>query len=278
LIFLTFAFLHAVAGAGLLLWIRAGGPPGLELLGRRLLWQGSCLAVVLGMGGHLIPRVLGMPEGVGEKRPARPGWAGLALAWAGWRAWWCWIAGAALFVSFFVEHGGAESAGRLLRALVVSVNLVAFTQVWRPPRLRATFAYGLWASVWLVAIGVWAAALTSRYHVAALHLVFIGGFSLLVLTVGARVTLSHGGYMRLEARNRPMAWVIACVAGALVLRLAGDATPEGYFTAIAAAAGVWVVACLVWAAYFVPKMIYREFPVVRPARSLRVVPPSRNVS
>ena len=67
LIFLTFAFVHAVAGAGLLLWIRVGGPPALELLGRRLLWQGSCLAVVLGMGGHLIPRVLAMPEGAEEK-------------------------------------------------------------------------------------------------------------------------------------------------------------------------------------------------------------------
>jgi hypothetical protein len=36
-----------------------------------------------------------------------------------------------------------------------------------------------------------------------------------------------------------------------------------------------MVACLLWAAYFVPKMVYREFPVVRPARNLRVVPPAR---
>jgi uncharacterized protein involved in response to NO len=277
LIFLFVAFVHAVAGAGLLLWIRSGGPPSLELLGRRLLWQGSCLAVVLGMGGHLIPRVLAMPEGVTEKLPARPGWSGLSHAFHGWQAWRCWLSGTALFASFLVEHGGGESAGRLLRAVVVSANLVASTQVWRLPRLRATFAYGLWASVWLVAIGVWVAALTTRYHVAALHLVFIGGFSLLVLTVGARVTLSHGGYMRLEPRNRTMAWVVACVVAALVLRLAADTTPEHYFTAVAAAAGLWMVACLLWAAYFIPKMVYREFPVVRPARSLRVVPPARPV-
>jgi len=275
LIFLAFAFVHAVAGTALLLWIRAGGPPALELLGRRLLWQGSCLAVVLGMGGHLIPRVLGVPERVEEKLAARPGWAGVTHALRGWLAWWCWISGAALLASFLMEHTGAESAGRLLRALVVSTNLVVFTQVWRFPRLRATFAYGLWASVWLVAVGVWVAALTTRYHVAALHLVFLGGFSLLVLTVGARVTLSHGGYMRLEARNWPMAWVIACVAGALILRVIADAMPEHYFTTIAVAAGLWMVACLLWAASFVPKMVYREFPVVRPARNLRVVPPAR---
>ena len=275
LIFLTFAFVHAVAGAGLLLWIRVGGPPALELLGRRLLWQGSCLAVVLGMGGHLIPRVLAMPEGAEEKLPARPGWAGVTHAWRGSRAWWCWISGVALLASFFIEGRGAESAGRLLRALVVSINLVAYTQVWRLPRLRAPFAWGLWASVWLVAIGVWAAAITTRYHVAALHLVFIGGFSLLVLTVGARVTLSHGGYMRLEARTWPMAWVIAGVAVALVLRLSADTAPERYFTIIAAGAGLWLAACLLWAAYLVPKMVYREFPRVRPARNLRVVPPAR---
>jgi uncharacterized protein involved in response to NO len=274
LIFLTIAFLHAVAGAGLLLWIRLGGPPAVELLGRRLLWQGSCLAVVLGMGGHLIPRVLGMPEGVVPKLPAPAGWAGLRAAFRGWRAWSCWLSGGLLFTGFLVEHGGAEQTGRLMRAAVVTVHLVTSTQVWRWPRVRVTFIWGLWASVWLVVAGVWAAALTTRFHVAALHLVFIGGFSLLVLTIGARVTLSHGGYMRLEARNRLVAVVIVGVVVALALRLSADASPERYFARVASAAGVWITACLLWAAYFIPKMVYREFPVVRPRSRLRVVPPA----
>jgi len=276
LIFLTVAFVHAAVGAGLLLWIRLDGPPAFELLARRLLWQGSCLAVVLGMGGHLIPRVLGMPEGVVVKLPAPAGWTGLGVAFRGWRAWSCWFSGALLFASFLIEHGGAEQAGRLIRAAVVSIHLVASTQVWRLPRVRATFVSGLWVSVWLVVIGVWAAALATRYHVAALHLVFIGGFSLLVLTIGARVTLSHGGYMRLEARNRPVAVVIAGVLLALILRVSADASPERYFTMVASGAGVWMVACLLWAAYFIPKMVYREFPVVRPTTPLRVVPPARD--
>jgi len=275
LIFLTVAFVHAAVGAGLLLWIRLDGPPALELLGRRLLWQGSCLAVVLGMGGHLIPRVLGMPEGVVPKLPAPTGWAGVRVAFRGWRAWSCWLSGGLLFASFLIEHGGAEPLGRMVRAAVVSVHLVASTQVWRLPRVRATFVYGLWVSVWLVVVGLWAAAFASRYHVAALHLVFIGGFSLLVLTIGARVTLSHGGYMRLEARNRLVAAVIAGVLVAAALRVGADASPERYFATVASAAGVWMMACLLWAAYFIPKMVYREFPVVRPTSSLRVVPPAR---
>ena len=123
-------------------------------------------------------------------------------------------------------------------------------------------------------IGVWAAALATRYHVAALHLVFIGGFSLMVLTIGARVTLSHGGYMRLEARNRVVAVVIAGVLLALVLRVIADRWPERYFAIVASAAGVWMAACLLWAVYFVPKMVYREFPVVRPTKHMRIVPPA----
>lgn len=275
LIFLTIAFLHALAGAGLLWWIRLDGPPAFELLGRRLLWQGSCLSVVLGMGGHLIPRVLGMPEGVVAKAPAPAGWAGVGAAFRGGQAWWCWLSGGLLLAGFWIEHGGAEQAGRLLRAVVVTLNLVSLTQVWRLPRVRATFVYGLWTSVWLVVAGVWAAALTTRYHVAALHLVFIGGFSLLVLTVGARVTLSHGGFMRLEARNRLMAVVIAAILLALPLRLSADSSPERYFSIVASAAALWMGACLLWAAYFIPKMVYREFPAVRPMSHLRVVPPAR---
>ncbi|RMF77748.1 MAG: NnrS family protein [Nitrospirae bacterium] len=272
LVWLAVGWLHAVAGAGLLLWVRLDGPPAVELLGRRLLWQGACLAVVLGMGGHLVPRVLGYPEGVVPKHPAPRGLAGVAALFRGEPLRW-WLAGALLAAGFLVEHLGHERAGRLLRAAVVSGSLLSEVPVWRPPRVRAPFAWGVWGSVWLVAAGVWAAALAVRHHVAMLHLIFIGGFSLMVLTIGARVTLSHGGYMALEPRNRPIRWVVAGVLAALALRLAADYTPEHYFQVVAAAAASWLAACLLWLAYHLPKMVYRDFPVIRPTRPLRVAPP-----
>jgi len=272
LVMLTVGWLHAVAGAAALLWIRLGGPPGLELFGRRLLWQGAMVAVVIGMGGHLIPRLLGYPEGVVPKHPARRGWRGVAATFRGEALAW-WGTGLLLFAGFVIEAVGHERTGRLLRAVVVTIALLAAGRFWRLPQVLAPFAWGVWGSVWAVIGGSWAAALTHPYHVAALHLVFIGGFSLMVLMVGARVTLSHGGYMALEARNRPIRWVGGGVVAALVLRLAVDATPEHYFQVAAAAASVWMAAGLLWLVYHLPKMVYREFAVVAPMRSFRVVPP-----
>jgi len=182
-------------------------------------------------------------------------------------------AGLLLFSGFLLEHLGHERAGRLLRAVVVTAGLLAAGHFWRLPRVRAPFAWGVWHSVWAVILGTWAAALTHRYHVAALHLIFIGGLSLMILMVGARVVLSHGGYMALEPANRPIRWVGTGVTVALLLRLAVDTTAEHYFQVAAAAAAVWMAACILWLVYHLPKMIYRHFAVVQPARSFRVVPP-----
>jgi len=272
LVLLTVGWLHAVVGAALLFWIRLGGPADLELFGRRVLWQGATLAVVIGMGGHLIPRLLGYPEGVVPKHSAVRGWRGVAAAFRGEALAW-WGVGLLLFVGFVVEALGHERAGRLLRAAVVTVGLLVAGQFWRLPRVRAPFAWGVWHAVWAVILGVWAVALAGRYYVAALHLIFIGGFSLMILMVGARVTLSHGGYMALEPRNRPIRWVGTGVIVALLLRLAVDTTPEHYFQVAAAAAAVWMSACLLWLVYHLPKMVYREFAAVAPMRPLRVVPP-----
>ncbi len=261
LVCLAVGWLHAVAGTALLLWIRLGGPPAWELFGRRILWQGATLAVVMGMGGHLIPRLLGYPEGVVPKHPAPRGWRGVAAAFRGEALAW-WGAGLLLFAGFLLEQLGHERSGRLLRALVVTAGLLAAGQFWRLPRVRAPFAWGVWHSVWAVILGVWAAALTHRYHVAALHLVFIGGLSLMILMVGARVVLSHGGYMALEPRNRPIRWVGTGVTVALLLRLAVDTTPEHYFQVAAAAAAVWMAACLPWLVSHPPKMVSRHLAVV----------------
>jgi len=271
-IVLTVGWLCAVAGAACLLWIRLGGPPDWELFGRRILWQGAPLAVVVGIGGHLGPRLLGYPEGVVPKHPAVRGWRGVAAAFRGEAILW-WGGGLALVAGFVAEQLGYEYGGRLLRAVVVTVGLLAAGQFWRLPRVRAPFAWGVWHSVWAVILGTWAVALAGRYYVAALHLIFIGGFSLMVFMVGARVTLSHGGYMALEPHNRPIRWVGTGVITALSLRVVAAATPEHYFQVLAAGAAVWMATCFLWLVYHLPKMVYREFAVVAPMRPLRVVPP-----
>jgi len=274
LVWLTVGWLYAVVGATVLLWIRLGGPPALELFGRHVLWQGATLAVVIGMGGHLIPRLLGYPEGVVPKHPAVRGWRGVAAAFRGEALAW-WAAGGLLFAGFVIEGVGYETAGRLLRAVVVTVGLLVAGRFWHLPRVRAPFAWGVWHAVWAVILGTWAVALAGPYYVAALHLIFIGGFSLMVLMVGARVTLSHGGYMALEGRNRPIRWVGTGVIIALGLRLVAFLTPEHYFQVLAVAAAVWIAASLLWLVYHLPKMVYREFAAVAPMRPLRVVPPKR---
>ena len=80
-------------------------------------------------------------------------------------------------------------------------------------------------------------------------MVFLGGFSLLILAVGTRVVLAHGGYPRsLEARSRPLWSASVLVVLALVTRVAAPFTGALYLDHLAWAGALWVVGFAVWGA------------------------------
>jgi hypothetical protein len=56
-------------------------------------------------------------------------------------------------------------------------------QPWRHPSVRTTLAWCVWTAHWLVILSVWLVAFAPRYRVDFLHVLFIGGFTLLIFAV-----------------------------------------------------------------------------------------------
>jgi uncharacterized protein involved in response to NO len=215
--------------------------PSWDLLGRRLLSEGMVLLLVLGVGGFLGPRLLGyaaVPQfGSRQGRQigsTRPFYAG---------------AGLAVLLSLVGEYGFGIGPMAFLRAAVVTAVISATVQPWRLPSTRTTLAWCVWISHWSIIASVWLVAALPLYRIDLLHVLFIGGFSLLILAVATRVTLSHGGHsLALEQRSWPLRIGSTTMLIAMLARVGAPFAPSTYFEHLAFAGLLWVAGMLAWGA------------------------------
>ena len=259
-----------LVGVGLLLgligtaWqaLIAGGwarEPALHLA-EHLVSRGMVLALVLGLGGLLVPTFAMMPEpltivGIAKAgdRPRRRAFAAsLALLLMG---------------ALAAEAAAQPRAAAILRALAGAASTLLAWKLLRPEGRRDGVGWAIRAAGWALLIGLVAAAADPVHEIAAWHVVFIAGYGLLTLGIGSRVVVSHGGHgLAAEARvlTRP---TFALLALGLLLRLAAEFAGERMPLVLAAAAAAWLLAWGVWLANAWPR-------VRRPKRVLMGITPA----
>ena len=239
--------------------------PAWGLLGRRLLSEGMVLLLVLGVGGFLGPRLLGFAQlpdlqRIGQlSESARP-------SSLNWKRRFSALTGLVLLVTVFVQYGlsafstepqrWAELAG-LARAAVATLVILLNLWPWRLPAARTTLSWCVWTAHWLLIIALWMVALFQDERTGYLHLMFMGAFTLLILAVGTRVVLSHGGYALAEERQSwPLRLGITVSLIAMSARVGAvfAASPQSYFSHLAWAAVLWATGMLIWGIYLVKKI------------------------
>lgn len=216
--------------------------------GKLLVEQGVFLCLVVGIGSLILPLMSGVAP------PADLGSSPLETRKAAAYA----AAGLMIFLSFVLEQSGWTRGGPLVRAAVVSVALAAGAGTWRRPGKPGLHRRLVWLAVWLMPVGLLASVLWPDYRVPALHVLFIGGFSLMAFGVATHVSLGHLGMDRLSVGRPPV--VIALAAAflvALMERLAADAS-EHYFDHLAWAAAAWMLGSGLWLAFFTPHFLDRS--------------------
>jgi uncharacterized protein involved in response to NO len=142
-----------------------------------------------------------------------------------------------------------------VRAVVISIVMIRSLRLWKRPVARTTLSWVIWIAHWVIAIGVWVIAAAPRYRADFLHILFIGGFSLLILAVATRVTLSHGGHdLAEERRSWPLRIGVTLALVALLARLGAPFAATSYFSHLAWASVLWMAGVLCWSVYVVRKM------------------------
>jgi uncharacterized protein involved in response to NO len=252
-IWLPVAMLHGILGSLLLLahplpWV---GPWGLAV-GRPMVQQGFVLCVIAGVGGFMAPRLMGR---------ALTALAADLTAPEARRRWrrrigWHLLAAGVFFATFLLEGAGWVRAAYLARAAVLTAEFVLVARFPSAPVARHLYVWMVWASLGCILLGLWAAGGWPAHRVALLHIVFLGGVSLLIFAVGTMVILSHAGEG--ERLRRPL-WILRLLAGgigaALVLRLLAGAIPSAFFPLLALAALCWMAPVAAWLGFIAPRVL-----------------------
>jgi uncharacterized protein involved in response to NO len=245
-VLIPFALLHGLGGAGLIFaWSALGAPGWTAGLGRLLVEQGVFLCLVVGIGGLVLPLMAGAapPADLGSSPRERA----KAVTYG--------VAGVLILTSLLLEFAGWPRLGPLVRALVVATGLAVGGGAWRPPARPGLHRWLVWLAVWLAPLGLLLSGLWPDYRVPALHVLFIGGFSLMAFGVATHVVFSHLNLER-ERDGWPVAIVIMGIGFILAMlgRFAADWSAT-YFPHLGAAAAAWLAASAAWLAFLGPRLL-----------------------
>ena len=223
-----------IAGVLLLLDGSIYSDPPRYRLANLLLYQGLLLPPVLGIGSFVFPRMLG--GDFGDPKTAAQSRVKLIRSL---------MAAALLVGSFFIEAYGQAMTGYTLRALV------ALLYLWMEVKWQTQQAGSLTTGLfWALGMGLAGLGLTGWFYdqrVSVEHLLYIGGFGLLMLIVGSRVLFGHSG--DLDGFFVKSKWVRFLVFLG-VLAATTRATPAWVPSTLVShhiyAAWTWGVLCLLW--------------------------------
>lgn len=245
---------QALAATGVL-------PPPAERAGVRCVSLGMLPALVLGLGGLLVPTFMRMKDPldiVGWARAGdRPRRRAFTLTIA-----------ALLVLGLLGEFSGHAGAGGWLRALAALAATMLAWKVWRRPGRPDRLSWSLWIAGWCVTLGFLAAAIWPLHRVEAWHVAFAGGYALLTLGIGTRVVVSHGGHAMTEERVVLSAGAITALLAATLVRAVGPvADPARLALHHAIASTLAALAFALWLAAAWPRIRRTKRALLMPEKS-----------
>jgi len=205
------------------------------------LYQGFILLPILGIGGFLFPRFVGLKtlQMFKESRTPPPGWNSKALQAIG-------IGGTVIF-SFWVECSGWLLVAGGMRLAVVVWYLWREVLVFSKSTEKGTLALGLRLGLTLIVVAFVLTPLYPAQRIGMDHMIFISGFGMIAVTVASRVTLGHSGHSeKLGKKLWVMRVVIWSIFIAMMSRVTADFTPTIRVSHLNYASLGWAIAFLVW--------------------------------
>lgn len=221
---------------------------------REVFSNGAILSLILGVGGRLIPGILGWEEIVVAQRDryekGRDFLSTIPKA--------IWTLMAFFLLSFLLLEFDFTAASLFLRAIVMTCFAFHYWRLLRAPKDRSYLTWSIWVSCWCLVIGSWLSLLWRSAYVHALHTTMIGGFSLLTVLVATRVILAHGKEGRGAERT---ARIIFAFTGlfllATMMRVLAIIWPASYLKHLGFAALLWLSGFLIWLGWIAPKIFHK---------------------
>ncbi len=228
----------------------------LGIFSKPLIIEGALLSFILGIGSKLIPALLGhsKPILIQLSSQKRSFTERLIFVEAG------------LFLIGIVFHiAEATSFGDFCWAVVVTSMAIRFWKILSRPKMHGYLSLLLWASSWMVVVGLWLVVFFSAYRVHMMHGIYVGGMSLMALCVATRVVLAHGGFAltpEISSKGFLLCGTL-CIIAAMTRMAAAFLPPESYFLHLAYASSSLALGFIFWAVAIGYKLVLKP-PATEP--------------
>jgi hypothetical protein len=216
--------------------------PSPALLGKLLAYHGFVVLCVLGAGGFLLPRFLG----VGPRRK-------IAAALSPGREWnramrFAAAIGLGVIATYLLEASCGSPWAATLRACLIlgyfARELPVERLSWRWQGVHWLLICGL---VFLP-VGILAAGWLPGFRIAFSHFELVGGFGLITVGVAAQVVFGHTGQRhRLERVNRWLTTAGALMILGMLTRISADLIPGTMISHYLYGALCWAAGLAIWA-------------------------------
>ncbi len=240
----------ALAGATLQIVAQAlpeALPPWLLSFSRLLLHQGYLLFPIMGIGAFLLPRFFGLPnrQAFPESLALPPGWKN--------RAAFALLCGGIILTGFAAEALGSPRWGNALRAAAITLYFLREVPFHKAGFGGGSLALGLRIALVLIPTAHALMAIWPDRTFSLLHVLFIGGFSLITFIVASRVILGHSGQAdKFRATLWPILAMAFLISLAMLTRVSADWMPATRLPHYAYAALAWIAGALIWATTILP--------------------------
>lgn len=239
---LTGALLAACGNRG---WVS----PTWLFIGLGWLNEAFLFLLVLGVGGFLLPRFLRIPgiRPMDEERKMTPAWRKRALFSLG--------VGVVFLASYWFQYTrDAGVAPIVARATAAIVFLLVMVPVHRGRGWGRAVSQAVLISIVALLLGLALPVLGPIHRIAAMHMIFLAGFSLITFTVATRVVLGHSGNRHLlDTPLISLRITTALLVIGAILRVWGDGS-QYHVTALNAASYLWMIAAGIWGWAVLPKV------------------------
>jgi uncharacterized protein involved in response to NO len=209
--------------------------PDREHLFRLIGYQGFLLLPLMGVGSYLFPRFFQKP---GERPPSVTGRRRAACVW---------LSAALVLVSFFVEVFLSVRWGNVVRISAVILWGTGAVPVLFNGKAGGTRPWALRFGIAFILIGFACRAIWPREVFAFEHILFLGGFSQIMLLVADRVTLGHcEGPGAIRPKSLRWRWIVWLMVLTAMTRATADLVPSTRISHHIYAAVMLIVIFLIW--------------------------------
>jgi uncharacterized protein involved in response to NO len=227
-------FLSGIAG-GIITTDLFDPPLWVLSIGFDLIRQGVFFCLIVGIGGLVVPLVLGYAPPADVTKKSAPRIIMLALV------------GVSIVGTIILQHAFELEWMLTARGLLVLFGLLAEARIFRWPKLPGLQRRIALVAIWCVPLGAILGGLFPDYRIALLHITFVAGFGLLTFAIGAHVVLSHTDREGLRDRARwPVVVYTFMMLLAAATRVSADLLPDTYFHHLAYASTVWIAGTFAW--------------------------------